>query len=230
MWYNYSSSNRINSSGDARNIPLPEQVLKGELTMSDSTPLSSARKVCKSCGQSKPLSEYSVYRSGSYKLDCKACAAEYARKRRAENPELAKEIKRKSKTKNRERNNAAISARIATDPEFRKKRNEQKRRWHQANQEHVAKWRAEYYATSGEIARQYSRDARVKQHEKYKARYLVASAVQSNRFPPVWTMVCEYCQEAQAAEWHHHKGYSGAFALDVVALCMECHGKEHRKA
>jgi len=197
--------------------------------MSDSTPLSSARKVCKTCGESKPLTEYSIYRSGSYKTSCKTCAAFYARQRRADNPEQAKEIKRKSKDKNRERNNAAVSARIANDPEYRSKRIARTREWREKNPEQIAKWRQDYYAEKGEKVRQYTRDIRLNQPDKYKARYLVASAVMCGRFPPAWTMVCEACQEAQAAEWHHHNGYSEEFAMDVIALCKKCHGKTHRK-
>lgn len=47
-------------------------------------------------------------------------------------------------------------------------------------------------------------------------------------FPPAWTMVCEHCREAQAAHWHHHNGYADEYKLDVIALCFDCHGKEHR--
>jgi hypothetical protein len=230
LCYNLVEYNHIKSDRGATGIAhglSPEK----ELLMSHNDTLGApALKTCKTCGESKPLTEYSIYRTGSYKTSCKACASAYAKQRRLENPERAKEIKRRTREKNRERWNAEISARIASDPEYRKKRVETKRRWHSENREYVAKRRKEYYeGAGGDVARQYSREIKRKEPEKYKARYLVASAVQCGRIPPAWAMVCDGCKEAQAAEWHHHKGYSEEFALDVIALCLECHGMEHRE-
>lgn len=65
--------------------------------------------------------------------------------------------------------------------------------------------------------------------EKSRAGNAVADAVRYEKFPPAWTMVCDHCQEALAAHWHHHKGYSGEHKLDVIALCLDCHGYVHRK-
>lgn len=203
--------------------------VRGVDTMSHSIPNPSALKTCKTCGESKPLTEYSIYRSGSYKTSCKRCAAAYARQRRIDNPERSREIKNRAYAKNRERNSAEISARIASDPEYRRKRNERKQRWHEQNRDYVARQRVEYYAVNGDIARRYSREIRTKFPERYKARYRVAGAVARGVFPPASTMVCEHCQEAQAANWHHHRGYSEEYALDVIALCLQCHGKEHRE-
>lgn len=64
--------------------------------------------------------------------------------------------------------------------------------------------------------------------ERARARQAVRSAVYLGKLPPAWTMVCEGCQEALAAHWHHHRGYAEEFQLDVIALCATCHGQEHR--
>lgn len=196
--------------------------------MPHSTPQPSALKVCSKCGASKPLIQYSIYSTGTYKTHCKECAAAYARQRRLENPDRARELKNKSYARNRERRQAEISARLMSDPQYRSKRNERKRRWYEKNREYVARKRAEYYAAHGDIARKYSQQARLLQPDKYKARYLVAHTVRSDKFPPAFAMVCELCQEAQAAHWHHHRGYAEEYRLDVIAVCLACHGQEHR--
>lgn len=64
--------------------------------------------------------------------------------------------------------------------------------------------------------------------ERKKARDAVHYAVRIGKLPPAWTMVCDVCQEAQAASWHHHKGYEPEHWLDTIPLCRVCHGKEHR--
>lgn len=60
-----------------------------------------------------------------------------------------------------------------------------------------------------------------------RARGTVSDAVRNGKLPPAWSMVCDGCQEAQAAEWHHHNGYEREHWLDVVARCLDCHGLEH---
>lgn len=230
MWYN-TGVNPIKSSGALERTRYPFSTrVRGTDTMPDhTTPQLSALKVCKTCGKSKPLIEYDKYVSGSYKPNCKACTNARRRQRRLADPERARAIKNKAYAKNRERYQAEIRARISADTEYRKKRNEWKRKWRQENRDHVAKLKKEHYAgAGGEVVRQYAREVRHREPEKYKARYLVTSAVQCGRFPPASGMVCEHCQEAQAAEWHHHKGYSEEFAMDVIALCKECHGKDRR--
>jgi hypothetical protein len=64
--------------------------------------------------------------------------------------------------------------------------------------------------------------------DQMRARTAVGAAVRRNALPPAWTMVCDKCQEAQAAHWHHHRGYERDSRLDVIALCVSCHSKEHR--
>lgn len=64
--------------------------------------------------------------------------------------------------------------------------------------------------------------------DKTRARMAVRDAIWRSALPPAWTMVCGHCQEAQAAHWHHHNGYEHENRLDVIALCVACHSKEHR--
>lgn len=59
--------------------------------------------------------------------------------------------------------------------------------------------------------------------EKLKAYWAVKKAVETGRLPPASSMVCDYCQEALATGYHHHKGYSKEYRLDVMAACYNCH-------
>lgn len=93
-----------------------------------------------------------------------------------------------------------------TDPVYAENRARKRKQWLEQNQAHV---------------HAYGRS------QQAKARDAVRYAVQCEDFPPASTQVCEHCQEAQARHYHHHKGYSQEFKLDVVALCTECHGKAH---
>lgn len=68
-----------------------------------------------------------------------------------------------------------------------------------------------------------------KNWERTSARRAVAYQVRKSSFPPAWTMVCEICDEAQAKNWHHHKGYDGENRLNVIAVCMSCHFLEHKE-
>ncbi|MGK2953565.1 MAG: hypothetical protein ACSLEZ_14440 [Thiobacillus sp.] len=129
--------------------------------------------------------------------------------------------------RNRERINAAYRERIANDPEYRKKRNDKSRRWRERNRVRIAEYNAARFDETPEVMRKAIRTSQQKYPERHKARKAVAYAVQSGKFPPAWTMVCAHCQEALAAEYHHHNGYVGEHKLDVIALCTECHGKAH---
>lgn len=40
---------------------------------------------------------------------------------------------------------------------------------------------------------------------------------------------CHYCP-AQAKQYHHHNGYEPEHYLDVVPICIKCHGEINRKA
>lgn len=127
----------------------------------------------------------------------------------------------------RELRNAEYRARIANDPEYRNKRNEKSRRWRERNRAHIAQYNAARYEEKPEYLYQATRSYIQRNPERRAAHKAVSYAVKMGKFPPVWTMVCEHCQEAQAGHYHHHEGYVGEHRLDVIALCTECHGKAH---
>lgn len=104
-------------------------------------------------------------------------------------------------------------ARYWGDAEYREKQREQ--------------WRA--YRSRPEIQQKKVEwdKSRGYQTDTVRARVAVGTAVRRGKLPPVSTMVCVVCDEAQAEQWHHHNGYEKEHWLDVVPVCRECHGKEH---
>lgn len=204
----------------------------GELTMSHSNPQPSALKVCSKCGEAKPLTQFTQRKTGrqagSYEARCKECMRAASAAYRSQFPERAAEASRRSNDKTREQRNIEYRDRIAKDLEYRKKRNDKSRAWREGNREHIAQYNAARYDDDPQRMRAAVKSSHAAYPEHLKARKSVAWAVKAGTFPPAWTMVCERCQEAQAAQYHHHKGYDPEFKLDVIALCTECHGKEHQ--
>lgn len=186
--------------------------------MSNHTSNAPAFKTCIDCCEAKPVSQFSKNRNSKDGLNsyCKPCASvRYARWREAN----------------------------------QEQRNQYMRDWHQANLEHETRYARERYRNDEAHrrkvlawAREYRRrnladvrerhwqgkQARGFQNDMTRAHTTVNRAVRRGLLPPAWTMVCESCQEMQAAHWHHHKGYERENWLDVTALCLDCHGKEHR--
>jgi hypothetical protein len=146
---------------------------------------------------------------------------------RARHPEWVIESRAHWKEKYSEKSNAAARARLAVDAEYRKKRNDKSRAWRQRNRDHISDYNAARFETEPEVMRAAIRSSQRKYPDRHSARKAVAYAVQVGKLPPPSTIVCASCQEAQAAQYHHHNGYSEEHRLDVIALCTECHGKAH---
>ena len=66
--------------------------------------------------------------------------------------------------------------------------------------------------------------------EKHRVKRVAVSAVnhlvRTGKIPRANTQKCKLCGK-QAREYHHHKGYSGQYKLDVIPICRACHVKEH---
>ena len=66
-------------------------------------------------------------------------------------------------------------------------------------------------------------------HPNYrKAKNAITCAVTIGKLPRPDTLQCHYCP-AQAGQYHHYLGYESEHWLDVVAICIPCHGKFRRK-
>jgi hypothetical protein len=62
-------------------------------------------------------------------------------------------------------------------------------------------------------------------NEKQRARYLVNKEVATGRMLPARMLICAKC--GSMAHHYHHSDYDKP--LDVVPLCVTCHGKVHAK-
>ena len=98
-------------------------------------------RVCRKCGQEKPLSEFvkDKTRELGYSYTCKQCNAERNRKWRAANPEKVRECNRKWR---------------AANPE---KALEYNRKWRAANPEKVRECKRKRYAANPEKVLEYNR-------------------------------------------------------------------------
>lgn len=210
LGYNYTSSNRINDRG-ATGIAHGLSKSNRRLTMQDHTLTLPALKVCFKCGESKPLTNFYQTRTGRdagrYCSYCKACQAENSRQRYAADPNSTE----RQRLKSRRLRAANLGKRYEYDP-VRARASAKAQR-----------------AANPEAARAASARQKVLNRLRTRANVAVQYRVRRGYFPPAWTMVCECCQEAQAAHWHHHKGYEEEYRIDVIAMCTVCHGKEHRR-
>jgi hypothetical protein len=170
-------------------------------------------KVCTRCREEKDISEFGPNQATKDGFDyyCRQCAREKGAEYHAANKERRNASKRTQRARDIE--NTRFRKRYQSDSEFRRKVQEKNRIHYQKNYERYRKRNNARIVDWTTIER--------KAHSK------VNKLVGAGKFPPAWTMACDHCQEAQAAVWHHHKGYEGENVTDVISLCHVCHGKVH---
>lgn len=69
---------------------------------------------------------------------------------------------------------------------------------------------------------------KAKQHPHRRANRAIRYAIERGDIPSASTLVCTKCG-APAQHYHHHNGYDLNHWLDVIPLCVPCHGRAHRK-
>lgn len=74
------------------------------------------------------------------------------------------------------------------------------------------------------ISKKKKQDTRFPQ--KTKARQAVKNAMYREKMPRANTQKCHYCNK-RAYLWHHHRGWSDKYKLDVIPACIGCDRKEH---
>jgi hypothetical protein len=67
----------------------------------------------------------------------------------------------------------------------------------------------------------------LKNPQKIKARRAVSNSIRDGKLPRVSTLFCSICNEKQATQYHHHKGYEEKYWLDVIPVCSQCHNNIH---
>ena len=113
-------------------------------------------RVCRKCGQEKPLSEFVKDKTCAlgYSHTCKQCNAKRNRKWRAANPEKVLECKRKWRAANPEKIRECNRKRYAANPE---KVREYNRKWRAANPEKIREYKRKRYAANPEKVLEYNR-------------------------------------------------------------------------
>lgn len=166
MWYNLDTSNKESDQSDVGSILWSEQVLKGELTVSHSTPDVPHAKTCTQCGQTKPATTeyYSRHKryKGGLRSQCKKCAAGQNRTWREANPQYMHAWREA----NPGYNNAYCEA-------HRKQAAERTRVWRKANPARVAEQNRAYREAHKEQSAEYYRThcTQRKFYKKHKAEY-----------------------------------------------------------
>lgn len=186
--------------------------------MSDHTSNAPAFKTCVDCNQSLPVAQFSKNRNSKDGLNsyCKPCASARYKRWREENQEKRQAYMRDWHQANVAHETAYKRSRYQSDDSYRR---------------HVLELGRAYRERHAEAVRQrhwQGKKSKGFQNDLTRAHTTVNRAVRRGLLPPAWSMVCDGCDEMQAAHWHHHKGYDRQHWLEVIPLCLDCHGKEHR--
>lgn len=170
----------------------------------------SITKTCRTCKQTKPLSEFHKNKhctKDGHVNDCKVC--DYKKTRKYILTEKGKIVNRESKRRYKKSEKGKATQQRYQQSE---KNKAARRRFKQSE-----KGRANY-------KQYYSRYS-----ERHKARIAIRRAIATGKLPRPDSLQCHYCP-AQAREWHHYKGYAPKFWLKVIPVCIPCHGLKSRKA
>jgi len=163
-------------------------------------------KTCRACKQTKPISEfYKNHRSrGGYFGKCKTCHIQYVMTYRQTERGRAVYRKANRKCKQTEKGKS------------RKKRYRKSDKGRRA----ACKYASTYRKTEkGKLRR---KNQRIRNLHKFQAREAVRHAVRGGKLPRADALKCS-CGN-QAKHYHHHNGYDKAHWLDVVPICVPCHG------
>lgn len=162
-------------------------------------------KTCHVCGEVKRETDFLLLGRGGLSVSCKSCRNEASRRHYHANRDERLERYAIYRNENKAVLNQKMRERRA-DLEYRKRQAERLKDWRDRNQDRI---------------RAYNRSNQV------RARAAVNHAIRGGKLPPPSSMMCRGCEARLASHYHHHSGYEEAHWFDVVALCTECHGREH---
>lgn len=169
-------------------------------------------KTCNKCHEIKPLAEFYKDRTRKDGLAhrCKPCCNEYARDWTERNPDRVRHAAREWVQNNPERVKAT-RRRYTRSDHGKKKMNETRRKYMRTEKGRAQRRKNEnvYY---------------VRHPERVKARNEVKRQAKLGCIPRACDLPCQHCGGVSHG-YHHHKGYSLEFALDVIPLCLPCHRK-----
>jgi hypothetical protein len=132
-----------------------------------------------------------------------------------------------NKTGKHGRHNTCKSCRASEKKEYminyKDKIKHRNRMYNLFNKDVIAQWKRD----NNNKLREYQRSYNKNNPEKQAARIAIRSAVKAKRIPKVSDLICSICNKKRATHYHHHKGYSTEFALDVIPVCLQCHHNLH---
>ena len=158
-------------------------------------------KICIKCGAEKPLTEFYKHpRMADGTVNkCKSCTKADVNKHREDNIEKIQEYDRNRPNKD-ERNLKVIQ-----------------------RNNHLYHSDENFKSKVQETKRKWIESNPLKR----KAQLYATNAVRDGRLEK--KTYCEHCKTTEGRIQKHHHSYEEEFWLDVVFLCTQCHGKEHRR-
>lgn len=167
-------------------------------------------KRCCKCKETKPISEFHKNKhctKDGHVNDCKVCA--YKKIRKYILTEKGKIVNREAKRRYKKS----------------KKGKATQYRYQQTEKIKVARRRYKQSVKGKTNYKQYYSC----HPERCRARIAIKQAITAGKLSRPDTRLCHYCPKL-AQQYHHWHGYEPEHKLDVVPVCIKCHGLESRKA
>lgn len=175
----------------------------------------SINKTCRVCKQTKPITEfYKCSRTkGGYKNDCKSCHLEYWNNYRK--TERGKQVISKIKHKYHQTEKGKATKRRVTENYCKTDKGKNTRMLYEQSERGKT------------LARNRAEKHRQNHPQHAKALQVVRNAIRSGKLPRPDILLCHYCPKP-AQQYHHWHGYEKKHWLDVVPVCVSCHGKTRK--
>ena len=183
-------------------------------------------KTCRVCKERKPLSEFPKHPTGKdgHRNHCKQCRSKHQHRyyinigKSRQQTEEGKQASRKATQRFRQKHPLRVKAILTKQRQTEKYRIQQKR--HQESEKFKAVCKLYRNSEAGRITQ---RKYRQNHREQCNAKAAVERSIKSGKLPRPDSLQCS-CGK-QAKQYHHHNGYDKKYWLDVVPLCVSCHGK-----
>lgn len=189
-------------------------------------------KRCPKCKTIKPISKFNKHRIGGRQSYCKSCLKIYQRnyrktvKGKATSKRYNQGAKGKATRRHYEQSEKGknTKTRYNQSAKGKVKRKARITRYEQSEKGKATKKHYHLSKKGKAMLRATTKRSRTHHPNQYKAVNAVNHAIKSDKLPRPDTLQCSYCP-SQAKQYHHHKGYAPENWLEVVPICVPCHGK-----
>jgi len=191
-------------------------------------------KTCRICKQTKPISEFYKCSGsrGGFRNKCKVCYLEhvklYYRTKRAQ--VIRRQYRQSSHGKNKQRQYDQSAKGKARHKRYSQtEKGKAAIKHHQQSEKYnITKKRYNKTEKGRKVQIAAIKRFKIRHPEQVKARDAVNHAIRDGRLLRPDSLQCHYCP-AQAKQYHHYKGYAKEHWLDVVPVCVKCHGEIARE-